>query len=363
MTRHQHDESFKLIYGSLPVIQDHVAAFHPNLSRPHGIERLPGEWIQDYTPHELKKTVSDLAVLLQDATGSPYACLVIEYQAHKMDMTARMASYMAEVTRYLRYHGRHTATGSPIPVVPAVIFVASVRADYPWYTFQRAGEELYYGEVGRTVDIQDETLDLGQAAWQHNLAVCWLALKQLQHQFTNPTGQDIRDLEHLLLVRLRPQLTPIRDAWQWAYLRGLWQELQKVHDQFQGDFPELVFWQHTEAIMQTLKDTYRVGLQEGEQKGRQEGLREGEQKGRQEGLQEGEQKGHMGALMEIARALWGPGQEAVLEQWLDTPNPDMPCTVQALVDLYRHNLTPQDIAADNFAGPEESAPYTANRRH
>ncbi len=361
MTRHQHDESFKMSYSHLPVIQDHVAAFHPDLPGPHNIELLPGEWIQDYTPQALRKTVSDLVVLLQDTAGSPYACLVIEYQAHKMTMTGRMADYMEAVTVSLHRRGLHTATGEPVPVMPIVIFVASVRADYTWYTFQWAKGSGYHRKPGPTVDIQDTALDLEQAAWQDNLAVCFLALKQLQHRSANPNGQDIRALEHLLLARLRPRLAPITKAWQVDYLRGLWQELQAVHDRFQGAFPELAFWQRTEAIMLTLKDTHRIGLQEGRQEGRQEGL--------QEGLQKGRQEGHRDTLMEMAQALWGPEQEAALAQWLDTPDPDLPCTAQALVDLHRHNLTPQDIAADNFAWPdtaaqpEEPAPYTANRRH
>ncbi len=111
MTRHQHDESFKMLYGNLPVIRDHVAAFYPDLPPPHSIELLPSEWIQDYTPHELQKTVSDLAVLLQDEAGSPYACLVIEYQARKMIMTVRMAGYMDAAAHHLHHHGRQYRHG------------------------------------------------------------------------------------------------------------------------------------------------------------------------------------------------------------------------------------------------------------
>ncbi len=85
---------------------------------------------------------------------------------------------------------------------------------------------------------------------------------------------------------------------------------------------------------------------------------------------EGHAEGRLGAMMEMAQVLWGPGQEAALE-----PQPGHAlCTVQALFDLHRYNLTPQAIAAANFAWPDPATqptttqpgkplPDTANRRH
>ncbi len=94
-----------------------------------------------------------------------------------------------------------TATGAPVPVVPVVIFVYSVSADYHWYTAGR-GEAILPGRRDARSTSRTRALDVGQAAWQHNLAICFLALKQLQHGFT----EDIRDLEYLLQVRMRPRL-------------------------------------------------------------------------------------------------------------------------------------------------------------